>query len=113
MLQSKKRRVKIPIILTEGEKTYSGLYEYHIPTNTWKKRRDDVGCGSSPDKELKSRSSHSMLFHQVSQMSAVEHMPRDREDMSLNPAGCLAFSSLLHPISSASIIKSLTEVQHY
>jgi hypothetical protein len=51
--------------VVSGEKTYSGLYEYHIPTNTWKKRRSDVGSGSLPDRELRSRSSHSMLFHQV------------------------------------------------
>ena len=61
-----------------GEKTYSGLFEYHIPTNTWRKRCDDVGIGvgvssatiaggdeDNPEtvRELKSRSSHSMLFH--------------------------------------------------
>jgi len=53
-----------PVSITE--KMYSGLYEYHIPSNTWKKKRDDiVGGGSNPQPvgELKSRSSHSMLFH--------------------------------------------------
>ena len=25
------------------ERRYSGLFEYHIPTNTWKKRKDDAG----------------------------------------------------------------------
>jgi hypothetical protein len=55
----------IKLFVVSGEKTYSGLYEYHIPTNTWKKRRGDVGSGSLPDRELRSRSSHSMLFHQV------------------------------------------------
>lgn len=54
----------IAAAIAAGEKTYSGLFEYHIPTNTWRKRRDDIGSGASPDKELKSRSSHSMLFHQ-------------------------------------------------
>ena len=47
------------------------MYEYHIPTNTWKKKRDDIACGpavtgSNNPKTLKSRSSHSMLFHPVS-----------------------------------------------
>ena len=52
---------------------YSGLYEYHIPSNTWTKRRDDVGQAPTSSisgqatsgfrHELKSRSSHSMLFH--------------------------------------------------
>ena len=30
-----------PVSITE--KMYSGLYEYHIPSNTWKKKRDDIG----------------------------------------------------------------------
>ena len=29
--------------VSSSEKMYSGLYEYHIPSNTWTKRRDDVG----------------------------------------------------------------------
>jgi hypothetical protein len=53
-----------------SEKIYSGLYEYHIPTNTWKKKRDDIACGPAVTEgnnplTLKSRSSHSMLFHPV------------------------------------------------
>lgn len=52
-----------PVSITE--KMYSGLYEYHIPSNTWKKKRDDVGTIGDIDDigVLKSRSSHSMLFH--------------------------------------------------
>ena len=48
-----------------SEKMYSGLYEYDIQNNSWKKKKDDIngtpnaGFGN----ELKSRSSHSMLFH--------------------------------------------------
>lgn len=52
------------------DKKFSGLYEYHIPTNTWKKRRDDCRDEKKSDQfenELKSRTSHSMLFHQVCQ----------------------------------------------
>jgi len=45
-----------------SEKMYSGLYEYHINSNTWRKKKDDIAA-SSGSNELKSRSSHSMLFH--------------------------------------------------
>ena len=54
-----------PIYLcsTDGERSleavFSGLFSYHIPTNTWTRLRAD---GS----ELKSRIGHSMLFHPVS-----------------------------------------------
>jgi len=58
---------------TSSSKCYSGLYEYHIPTNSWKKLRDDLqsaSCDSAAapgagidNRTLKSRSSHSMLFH--------------------------------------------------
>jgi len=57
---------------TGSPKYYSGLYEYHVPTNTWKKLREDSGLqlgpsSTQPDpgnqRTLKSRSSHSMLFH--------------------------------------------------
>ena len=44
--------------------------------------------------------------------TAVEHMPRDREVMSSNPTGCWAFSFLCL-ISSAFLIWSLMQVQHY
>ena len=44
--------------------------------------------------------------------TVVEDTPRDREIVGLNPAGCGAFS-LLYLISSASLIRSLVEVQHY
>lgn len=44
--------------VSTSEKLYSGLYEYDIGSNAWKKRRDE---GSHQD--LISRSSHSMLFH--------------------------------------------------
>ena len=38
---------------------FSGLYSYHVPTNTWTKLRDDCP-------QLRSRIGHSMLFHAVS-----------------------------------------------
>ncbi|CAH1783153.1 unnamed protein product, partial [Owenia fusiformis] len=39
-----------------SDPTFSGLYSYHIPTNTWTKLKDDC-------QELRSRIGHSMLFH--------------------------------------------------
>ena len=52
--------------------------------------------------------------------SAVEHTPRDRKVMGLNPAVCWAFLSLLFlslylslSISGVSLIKPLTEVHHH
>ncbi|KAL3852859.1 hypothetical protein ACJMK2_016468 [Sinanodonta woodiana] len=39
-----------------SEPTFSGLYAYHVPTNTWQKLMDDCA-------ELRSRIGHSMLFH--------------------------------------------------
>eukprot|EP00095_Tigriopus_kingsejongensis_P008585 maker-scaffold446_size168061-snap-gene-0.25 protein:Tk08585 transcript:maker-scaffold446_size168061-snap-gene-0.25-mRNA-1 annotation:"muskelin isoform x1" len=48
-----------------GDKRCSGLYEYHIPTNTWKKRREESQASNeSRNHQLRSRSSHSMLFHE-------------------------------------------------
>eukprot|EP00094_Tigriopus_californicus_P011783 TCALIF_11381-PA protein Name:"Similar to Mkln1 Muskelin (Rattus norvegicus)" AED:0.13 eAED:0.17 QI:0/0/0/0.75/0.72/0.66/12/0/820 len=54
---------------TEGaplpsDKRCSGLYEYHVPTNTWHKRRDDSQNPNAMDNQLRARSSHSMLFHE-------------------------------------------------
>ena len=45
--------------------------------------------------------------------TAIEHTPRDREVLGSNSAECRAFSSILYPISSVSLFRSLTEVQHY
>ncbi|KAL5014601.1 hypothetical protein ScPMuIL_008871 [Solemya velum] len=39
-----------------SEPTFSGLFAYHVPTNTWKKLLDDCSA-------LRSRIGHSMLFH--------------------------------------------------
>lgn len=65
---------------SSSEKSYSGLYDYHIPTNTWKKRRDDIGSGGSPSTELRSRSSHSMLFHQGMRKLFIFGGQRNRDD---------------------------------
>lgn len=52
---------------TPSEAIFSGLYSYHVATNTWTKLRDDdcAGNGTGPQ-DIKSRIGHSMLFHSVS-----------------------------------------------
>lgn len=47
---------------------YSGLYSYHIGTNTWTEVLVDCGhpSAANPDvQSIKARVTHSMLFHQV------------------------------------------------
>lgn len=47
---------------------YSGLYSYHINTNTWTQILVDCGHPSASNPEvlsIKSRVTHSMLFHHV------------------------------------------------
>jgi len=46
-----------------SELLYSGLYAYHIPTNTWTLLRCDVGSPKPSKPTLRSRVGHSMLFH--------------------------------------------------
>lgn len=48
---------------------HSGLYAYHVPTNTWRKLRDDFNAvrdakSSRSANGIKSRIGHSMLFHE-------------------------------------------------
>ena len=52
---------------TPNDPIFSGLFSYHVSTNTWTKLRDDCTSVSSPKpNEIKSRIGHSMLFHSVS-----------------------------------------------
>ncbi|XP_071816652.1 muskelin-like [Apostichopus japonicus] len=46
---------------TEG--SFSGLYSYHIPTNTWTLLRPDIEATANGQQSLKARIGHSMLFH--------------------------------------------------
>lgn len=51
------------------EYRYSGLFSYQIGTNTWTEILMDCGhpLASDPDRDsIKSRVTHSMLFHNVS-----------------------------------------------
>lgn len=50
---------------------YSGLFSYHIGTNTWTQILVDCGHSSAANPEvlsIKSRVTHSMLFHHVSKL---------------------------------------------
>ncbi|XP_023702338.1 muskelin [Cryptotermes secundus] len=47
-----------------SEPTFSGLFSYHVPTNTWTKLCDDSSRPGSPGvPTIRSRVGHSMLFH--------------------------------------------------
>lgn len=66
-----------------NETQYSGLYSYHIPTNTWTQLLVDCAhvSASNPDVlSIKSRVTHSMLFHHVSYMCIyfIEKISVDR-----------------------------------
>lgn len=50
-------------VVSNPEPVFSGLYSYHIPTNTWNLLWDDTSPGGP---RIKSRVGHSMLFHPVS-----------------------------------------------
>lgn len=49
------------------EMKFSGLYSYHVATNTWTHLYDDVAVGILKPgiRTLKCRTGHSMLFHPV------------------------------------------------
>ncbi|XP_021957307.1 muskelin isoform X2 [Folsomia candida] len=46
-----------------SELLYSGMYAYHIPTNTWSLLRCDVSTPKPGVQSIRSRVGHSMLFH--------------------------------------------------
>ncbi|CAL4059856.1 unnamed protein product, partial [Meganyctiphanes norvegica] len=48
---------------TPPEPQFSGLYSYHVSTNTWKKLREDCTATILGPQDIKSRIGHSMLFH--------------------------------------------------
>ena len=60
-------------LVGSSEPIFSGLYSYHVPTNTWKKLCDDVDGPSTPGVAgLISRVGHTMLFHPVSLFILLE-----------------------------------------
>lgn len=51
------------------EPIFSGLFSYHVPTNTWIKLADDASWANpSSGPSIRSRVGHSMLFHPVSSL---------------------------------------------
>ncbi len=70
----------------DEKKLLSGLYEFHIPTNTWRKRRDDEivsanDQSSAASQDLRLRSSHTMLFHESSRRLLILGGQRRREEL--------------------------------
>lgn len=59
------------------ETAFSGLFTYHVPTNTWHKLRDD-STGSGPQ-EVRARIGHSMLFHEKSRLLYIFAGQRSKE----------------------------------
>ncbi|XP_064604593.1 muskelin-like isoform X2 [Liolophura sinensis] len=54
------------------EPLFSGLFSYHVPTNTWRKLKDDCH-------ELRSRIAHSMLFHSKKRLLYIFAGQRSKE----------------------------------
>ena len=68
---------------TPNDSVLSGLYSYHVSTNTWTKLRDDCGNNSTPKvNEIKSRIGHSMLFHSVTRQLYILAGQRNKEFLS-------------------------------
>ncbi|GIZ04436.1 hypothetical protein CEXT_449462 [Caerostris extrusa] len=65
-----------------AEPSFSGLYSYHVPTNTWRKLRDDYPNPESDDQEIKSRIGHSMLFHDKKRLLYIFAGQRSKEYLS-------------------------------
>ncbi|XP_037789855.1 muskelin-like isoform X1 [Penaeus monodon] len=65
---------------TPSEAIFSGLYSYHVATNTWTKLRDDdcAGNGTGPQ-DIKSRIGHSMLFHSGTRQLFILAGQRNKE----------------------------------
>lgn len=56
-------------VMTNDSVNFSGLYSYHIPTNTWTHILVDCAHPTASNPEvmsIRSRVTHSMLFHHVS-----------------------------------------------
>uniref|UniRef100_A0A2R5LHF5 Putative muskelin n=2 Tax=Ornithodoros turicata TaxID=34597 RepID=A0A2R5LHF5_9ACAR len=59
------------------ETSFSGLFAYHVPTNTWHKLRDD-STAAGPQ-EVRARIGHSMLFHEKSRLLYIFAGQRSKE----------------------------------
>ena len=63
---------------------FSGLYSYHVPTNRWEKLREErplLNCSPS-SVSLRSRTGHSMLFHEKSRLLYIFAGQRQKEYLS-------------------------------
>lgn len=66
----------------DNDVQYSGLYSYHIPTNTWHELLVDCEhpSASNPDvQSIKARVTHSMLFHERNRMLYIFGGQRNKE----------------------------------
>ncbi|KAK0090010.1 hypothetical protein PV325_004143 [Microctonus aethiopoides] len=62
------------------EPVFSGLYSYHVPTNTWKLLACDIARSNLPDDPvIRSRVGHSMLFHPVDRKLYIFAGQRNKE----------------------------------
>lgn len=71
-----------PPVLRENDAQYSGLYSYHIPTNTWRELLVDCEHRSASDPDvlsIKARVTHSMLFHERNRMLYIFGGQRNKE----------------------------------
>nr|XP_053629064.1 muskelin-like isoform X1 [Cherax quadricarinatus]XP_053629065.1 muskelin-like isoform X1 [Cherax quadricarinatus] len=64
---------------TPSEAIFSGLYAYHVATNTWTKLREDCSDNSSGPQDIKSRIGHSMLFHSGNRQLFILAGQRNKE----------------------------------
>ncbi|KAG8180418.1 hypothetical protein JTE90_022767 [Oedothorax gibbosus] len=64
------------------EPGFSGLYSYHVPTNSWHRLREDYYKSSTQNAEIKSRIGHSMLFHEKTRLLYIFAGQRSKEYLS-------------------------------
>ncbi|XP_077487639.1 muskelin 1 isoform X1 [Amblyomma americanum] len=67
----------LPVEERAMETAFSGLFTYHVPTNTWHKLRDD-SSGNGPQ-DVRARIGHSMLFHEKSRLLYIFAGQRSKE----------------------------------
>ncbi|XP_074596521.1 muskelin 1 isoform X2 [Brevipalpus obovatus] len=59
----------------------SGLYSYHVPTNTWTLLREDISSSKNDVPKIRSRANHSMLFHWESRQLYIFGGRRGKENV--------------------------------
>lgn len=65
-----------------SDPVFSGLFSYHVPTNTWSKIRDDARNPKITALEIRSRIGHSMLFHEKQRLLYIFAGQRSKEYLS-------------------------------